>query len=187
MKTCSTCMVEKTEDCFYRTNGGRLEACCKACRTLKFNNYQYMSKTLQRYRSTDKYKAHQKEYQRDYQREYSRNRKKFDSSYKLICNIRSRHSKVIRGVQSSTKGLGCDGVFLREYIQSLFKEGMNWRNYGRGEGKWNIDHILPLSSFEQTSEGLWDFNSDYNSKLIHYSNLQPLWEIENREKWDKIL
>jgi hypothetical protein len=55
----------------------------------------------------------------------------------------------------------------------LFMAGMNWSNHG----KWHIDHITPLSS-AKTADELYT--------LCHYTNLQPLWAIDNLRKHDKI-
>lgn len=51
---------------------------------------------------------------------------------------------------------------LKEHIESLFTDEMTWSNYG----EWHVDHIIPLSKFDETTP-------------IHIvnalSNLQPLW------------
>jgi len=54
---------------------------------------------------------------------------------------------------------------------------MNWTNFG---SYWQIDHILPINSFDFSNE---------NDKHIcfHWTNLQPLTCIENRTKTNKIL
>jgi hypothetical protein len=56
------------------------------------------------------------------------------------------------------------------------KDNMTFDNHG----EWEVDHIIPVSSF--------DFK-DYNNvlKCFNYTNLQPLWKKENREKSNKIL
>ena len=59
------------------------------------------------------------------------------------------------------------------FIESQFKEGMTWENWGRGIGKWNIDHKIPLASATSEKEII---------KLMHYTNLQPLWAEENSAK-----
>ena len=76
--------------------------------------------------------------------------------------------------------LGCTFEELETYIIEKLKPGMTLENYG----EWEIDHIMPISSF--------DFDM-YNDKLnnninrcFHYTNLQPLWLLENREKSNKI-
>ena len=53
---------------------------------------------------------------------------------------------------------------------------MNWDNYG----EWEVDHIKPCSSFNL-------LNEEERKECFHYSNLQPLWKGDNREKHDKII
>lgn len=70
------------------------------------------------------------------------------------------------------KGLGCTVGFLKQHIQNLFTEGMNWGNYGYHEGQWSIDHITLLASF--------DLNDPQQYKTAaHYTNLRPLWHVDN--------
>jgi hypothetical protein len=63
---------------------------------------------------------------------------------------------------------------LRIYLESLFIDGMSWDNYG----KWHVDHIIPLNSATNENELL---------KLIHYTNLQPLWAEDNLKKGSKVI
>ena len=106
--------------------------------------------------------------------EQLKQRKATDPAFKLKCNIRARHHKVLRGITTTTKGLGCDSTFLRAYISALWTEGMSWDNYGSGNNKWNIDHIISLDKIKTNPELL--------PKLIHYSNIQPMWQLENIRK-----
>jgi hypothetical protein len=73
---------------------------------------------------------------------------------------------------NTEKLLGCTWFEAKAHIESLWKEGMNWNNHGQGRGKWQIDHIRPVSSF--TSEEIHLMN--------HITNLQPLWSDENNSK-----
>ena len=74
--------------------------------------------------------------------------------------------------------LGCTWEEAKAHFESLFLEGMTWENHGRGEGKWQIDHIRPVASFKGASE-------EELKQMNHISNLQPLWAIDNVKKGDK--
>ena len=65
---------------------------------------------------------------------------------------------------------------LKQYIESQFKDGMSWSNYG----EWHIDHIRPISSFNYTTTDCADFK-----KCWALENLQPLWDRDNRRKSNK--
>lgn len=70
--------------------------------------------------------------------------------------------------------VGCDKKTLRSYLEAKFKPGMNWKNHG----KWHIDHIKPLSKFNPNN--LLDIK-----KANNYTNLQPLWALENLKKGNR--
>jgi hypothetical protein len=116
-----------------------------------------------------------------------RERKKTDPSYKFMVDLRNRQCKVLKGTASTTAGLGCTRQELLDHLSGLFQPGMTFDNHGRGESCWHMDHIIPLDSHEKDSEENWDPESQYNKKLIHYTNLQPLWEKDNLEKSNKII
>lgn len=73
--------------------------------------------------------------------------------------------------KKSRKDLNYSRDDLINHIQSLFKEGMSWDNYG----DWHIDHIKPISKF--INEGNLDVN-----EVNALSNLQPLWAFDNLSK-----
>jgi len=54
---------------------------------------------------------------------------------------------------------------------------MGWDNQGT---YWQIDHILPIASFDLNDE-------EELYKCFHYTNTQPMEALENRLKGDKIL
>lgn len=82
-----------------------------------------------------------------------------------------------RRIQSISELLGCGICELRVYLESRFQLGMSWDNYGKGSDKWNIDHIRPCASFDLSKR------SD-QEECFHYSNLQPLWQLDNSRKQD---
>ena len=85
--------------------------------------------------------------------------------------------KGLTNLASVKKNIGCSRNQLIKYIESQFEKGMNWENYG-GAG-WQIDHVIPLSSFDLS-------DIEQKKRAMHYSNLQPLWAIENKKKHAKI-
>lgn len=70
--------------------------------------------------------------------------------------------------------LGCDLEYFKEYLESKFKDGMNWEN----KGEWHLDHIIPIS---------WATNAEEIIKLNHFTNFQPLWEKENLSKGNRTM
>ena len=68
---------------------------------------------------------------------------------------------------------------LKQHLESQFKKGMTWGNYGK-EG-WEIDHIIPLAAFNFEHPKDMDFKRAWD--LL---NLQPLWGTENRTKNAKL-
>lgn len=86
-------------------------------------------------------------------------------------------SRCLRNKTDKTKDmLGYSVKDLKEHLESLFKEGMNWENYGNKVGNWSIDHIRPISSFT-TEDSVAEINA--------LSNLQPMWHSQNCSKGNK--
>ena len=120
-------------------------------------------------------------HRKDYKREYEREKRK-DISYRIIGNLRSRLSRFLKKANnlSTMKDLGCTKLELKMHLEKQFQPGMTWENYGKGDGKWQVDHIFPISAAIKLGE------KDLK-KCFHYTNLQPLWWIDNLIKSDKIL
>ena len=72
--------------------------------------------------------------------------------------------------------IGCSKIELEKYIINKLKHNMSIDNYNQ----WEIDHIIPVSSFNFTRK-------DNIFKCFNYKNLQPLWKEENRSKFNKII
>lgn len=77
---------------------------------------------------------------------------------------------------SSTELLGCSIQELRDYMLSLFTDGMTWRDLE--EGRIHIDHKQPCCSFDLS-------DPEQLKTCFHYTNLQPLWRIDNLRKRDE--
>ena len=117
----------------------------------------------------------------NYERKYVSHRMKLDVNFKIKRLLRKRLYNALKDGQkngSAVRDLGCSIRFLKAYIESKFKKGMSWKNWGYGLNKWNIDHIVPLSSFDFTDK-------DQILQACHYTNLQPLWQPENLSKGSK--
>lgn len=71
--------------------------------------------------------------------------------------------------------LGCTGQQLQIHIEAQFKPGMTWENHGRGNDKWQIDHIKPIGSFDLT-------NPQEAILAFHYTNIRPTWHREHASK-----
>ena len=109
--------------------------------------------------------------------ERSRARYKNDIGYRLVITLRNRVGDILKTKKNirNIDLLGCSMNHLKEHLQSKFKKGMTWDNYGN----WHIDHIIPCASFDLTSE-------NHQRRCFHYTNLQPLWAKENLSKKDKL-
>lgn len=102
--------------------------------------------------------------------------KKNDFEFVTKKRLRGRiYMALKRGVKSEKTMdlLGCSIEFFKEYFESKFTEGMNWDVYM--EGGIHIDHIIPCKNFTLTIP-------EEQKKCFHYSNLQPLWELDNLKK-----
>lgn len=95
--------------------------------------------------------------------------------------LRDRFHKVIVKMKKGVKCcswrelVGCSVDDLNTHIKSQFKEGMSWENHGNGEGKWNIDHIIPLIKFDLTK-------LEEQRKAFHYTNMRPIWFVDNMRR-----
>lgn len=112
-----------------------------------------------------------------------RQEKMKDPLFKITKVLRDRLYHAVRKAKAqkyshTEKLLGCEFTEFKKYIESLWDSEMSWENYGHGEGKWVLDHIVPCASFNLLLE-------EDQKKCFHYSNLQPLWFSDNAEKSSK--
>ena len=116
-------------------------------------------------------KAHRKEVN-----EYVLQKKKNDIQFKLQVGLRNRLLRALDGNYksgSAVADLGCTIDELKFYLERQFQDGMTWENWSR-DG-WHIDHKIPLAFFDLTDR-------EQLLKAVHYTNLQPLWAVENLKK-----
>jgi hypothetical protein len=192
-KVCKECNSEKLLTEFYRENttmNGFKSKCKVCCNTYKreynkknrgvernsYKTYYYERggrETKQRYKKANRVKI----------QAYTRHRIKINVQAKLAASLRRRLRNALKlckqtysKLESAIVLVGCTLVALKEHLEKQFKEGMSWENYG----KWEIDHIRPIASYDLTS-------IEQQKECFHYTNLQPLWAIDNRKKGCKIL
>lgn len=107
---------------------------------------------------------------------YVKKRMRDDPEFRLSMLLRIRLIGAIKKNSqsgSAVRDLGCSIPFLKKFLEDKFTHGMNWDNWGIHG--WHIDHIVPLSSFDLSKR-------EELLKAVHYTNLQPLWGVDNLRK-----
>ena len=169
-KTCYKCKVEKPFSEFYKSKAKKdgLQPHCKAC-------VKAYDKNRAEYFKSHYYANHEAILEK--QNRYTKTRRE-DSRIRLIDSLTNRILAVFKA-KGYKRELSIDelvgGVDNQiKHIESRFKSGQDWSNYG----EWEIDHLVPLGSAEDDIHLL---------ELCHFSNTQPLWIKENRTKYNKII
>lgn len=109
------------------------------------------------------------------ERRKSAKENKTPSYYIELCRKRMWHAFNGREAKSdkTITLLGCDGNFLKKYLESTKVEGKDYTNV-------HIDHIIPCSSFDMSDE-------EQQRKCFHYTNLQLLPSQENLIKGNRVI
>lgn len=184
MKICSICKEIKntTEFHGHLSTKDRLHKECKICRNAE-SRALYKKKIENKSNTIDKRSLRTRKSNRevlDTQNIYSKNRYKNDPEYRLARVLRARLRSALKNQYKQTsavKSLGCSLSELKTYLESKFQPGMNWENHGKYG--WHIDHVTPLVSFNLSDPA-------QAAKACHYTNLQPLWAIDNLRKHGKV-
>lgn len=99
---------------------------------------------------------------------------KLSSHHRVAKNLRKRLKEFLgtgTKLGSFSGMVGCSKEELVKHLEAQFTVGMSWENYG----EWHIDHIKPIAAF--------DFSLPTSRKEVnHFSNLQPMWKLENESK-----
>jgi len=189
LKTCSKCYEKKPIEQFVK-----LTRQCKTCRDKTHKDYRIRNATA----IAKKRQSYWEEKGRDAKRVWAKNnrdkvrgysqRRRSKPNEKILNTCRGRVCKLLK-TQNARKHfktielIGCSVDFLKDYLESQFKDGMSWDNYGNPNGDhtncWHIDHIIPCSSFVLT-------DPEQQKKCFHYTNLQPLWAKDNIRKHAKL-
>lgn len=96
-----------------------------------------------------------------------------DPLFRLTKNTRKMVSRYMLGEKSkrTQEIIGCSYEELKIHIENQFTEGMSWDNYGMNG--WHVDHIKPLAMANNEEEII---------ASNHYTNLQPMWALDNLKK-----
>jgi len=148
------------------------------CVSRASNIYQSLTIEQRRQRSQDQ-RERDPEAHRDYMRNYMAERAENDINFKIKGVLRARvRAAIIRsGGEKSCRTMqlvGCSVPHLRQHLEAKFTDGMTWDNHG----EWHIDHIKPCAAFDLTCER-------QQRECFNYTNLQPLWAVDNLTKGAK--
>jgi hypothetical protein len=133
-------------------------------------------------RSARKRRAENPAAVRQYNKDYYR-RRKSDPRYSLPKRLRCRLRMYLQGRSndvSAVRHLGCTVADLRLHIESQFQPGMTWDNWGRGAGRWHVDHVVPLTAAAAGDDAAL-------ASLCHYTNLRPMWGADNIRKGNRLV
>lgn len=177
-KICSKCKLEKEFSEFSnnnsRSDGKRSE--CKICQKKVWDSYyqknevkELRKKYINEYNNTNLNKV------RTRRNTWFRRKNEEDIIFKLKRNLNNQIWKFIKGKSKKTEEiLGLTLLEFKNYLETKFTDGMSWENYG----KWEIDHITPISTASSEKEVY---------ELCFHTNLQPLWKLDNIKKGNKIM
>lgn len=179
IKICSRCKKKLSLDCFRKNKASNdgLENYCKKCKS-EFNRSE-SGKRIQRKQTIRRRVL-------GYAKEDGRKRRekvKNNLNLNLIQILRARCYTALKCKNNQKSAhtlelLGCSIEHLKQHLESQFRDGMSWNNYG-GRTGWHVDHIIPCSYFDLTKEE--------NQRIcFNYRNLQPLWASENDSKGAKV-
>lgn len=189
-KMCNKCGKKKSRTEFYKRKkiGNTVDAICKLCRgkyckAWRKENPERVKAVSRAWTESNaefsqKYhRAYKKQWKKGHRQELLEKGRNPSIQLRMTKRLRTRIYHAIKGAKKSMRTvelLGCSIQQFLAYVEARFKNGMNWANYG----DWHIDHIIPCSHFNLKVE-------KEQKKCFHYSNLQPLWAIDNMRKSNK--
>lgn len=173
LKICCCCLKEKEKSEFGNQSGGLANDCTECVNASGKMRYKNMTPEEKKI-----YLNNIKQWVKDNKEKVKAYEK--TPRARIIRSFRRRIKEVLKNAltnpnpelwRKSKEHLGCSEDELLKHLESLFKPGMTWDNYG----EWHLDHVYPISSFDLTNE-------EEVKKINHYTNLQPLWAKDNEIK-----
>lgn len=131
------------------------------------------------YKYGKKYYEGNKEKSKAYSLKWIREKCQRDHVAALKCRMRARIGAALRAhLNGATRKtiravalVGCTMPELAAHLEAQFLPGMTWQN----RSQWHVDHIRPCCTFDLSDPA-------QQRECFHFSNLQPLWAIDNRRK-----
>jgi hypothetical protein len=118
---------------------------------------------------------------------YTRKKRREDPRFRMAQVLRGRIRSAVKrflkdghvtGI-SAVRHLGCSLSSFVKHLESKFTSGMSWQNHGNGRGKWNVEHIYPISAA--------DLSDPIQVRAVfNWRNQIPMWDSENKSKKDRI-
>lgn len=183
VQQCTRCLVVKDLGDYYPCPGyanGRYRW-CKVCHNSVGKQWREKNKERQAANVKNWGIANinrRRKHRRDWQK---RHRPFRSASEKIHDNVRAKVCEQLTTGKNRRKTfalLGYSVEALKNHLERNFQPGMSWDNYG----EWEIDHILPRSSFSISCHEDSAF-----MECWALSNLQPLWSVDNRSKGNKLV
>jgi len=153
---------------------------------LDFKNKDHINEVRRKRRQTEegakRVAAYNKRYGIKHRKKLTQkylNRRRTDPNFKILTILRGRIKDVLKGHSKSDSTINILGCTIEElwiHLESKFTEGMTRQNHG----KWHVDHIIPCASFDLTKP-------EQQVKCFHYTNLQPLWALDNLKKGKSVV
>ena len=147
-KYCNKCKTTKDLSEFYfRRDENRYETQCKRC------NYDYRNK----------YKRDNDEYKKRFN-EYRKQKRLTDVNYAMKDRLRARLRKLLKAqnvdkYEKTLELLGCSMEVFKAHIESKFYGDMSW-----DKKNFELDHVIPLSWFDLSSEKQRRFCFNYKNR-----------------------
>lgn len=197
-RVCRHCRMEQPLTAYAkRPNGlnGRMRRCRRCINTRARERLSKCPKARTRKRQAMRrfYREHGSAYFAKYQTASYRQRYEQQNPYRRTVRLlrqrmvdafahykhkQKRPSKAARTLDL----IGCSVEALIHHLEAQFAPGMTWENHGRwrkhGPRRWHIDHIRPCASFDLT-------DPEQQRACFHYTNLRPLWAVDNIIKGSK--
>ena len=98
---------------------------------------------------------------------------------KAAAGIRGKNVYIIKNIntvkdETVMDKLGCNRAQFKSHIEKHFEPGMSWHNHGA----WHQEHDKPLSKFDL-------LDPDQVKIANHYTNIYPMWGLNNYIKYNK--